>query len=316
MAARQGPALPPHLARQRQQEAEAKEAAPSVAGPALPPHLQTRRDADVSDRDTPGASHSAVDDGPAAVAGPSLPPGFVRTAVPELDRRPVAGPARPPVNADTTGGDAGPVSRPDEDSDSDDDDIGPMPQAPGDAEASDHATVLADFERRAKQQKDTLLGLNRPVATERESWMTELPEAYRKNFGMDNRSFRQSYGAGQVDQSWARAPSSAQPGSEAPTPQPPSKGPAPQPTVRAAQQQQEAARVVQAYNEKHRGQSLVDMHKAKRAKQQETSGSKPAGRRRFDPDVDLHGTRISADKQRQMIAKASSFQSRFAHGKY
>eukprot|EP00730_Choanoeca_flexa_P011928 TRINITY_DN2940_c0_g1_i1.p1 TRINITY_DN2940_c0_g1~~TRINITY_DN2940_c0_g1_i1.p1 ORF type:complete len:264 (+),score=37.55 TRINITY_DN2940_c0_g1_i1:2-793(+) len=255
-------------------------------GPALPPHLAKQRE-----------QKQTTDSNAAAIAGPALPPSL-------SPRIPDTEPAVPQPNYNS-------------DSDSSDDDIGPMPLPDGaNAEALD--STVADFEARARAQKEAILAANQPKAQERESWMTELPEAYRKNFGMEGRTFKQSYSRATMDKDgWTATPND----SKAPS-APASKSHDPEASAKAAlraKRNKTIEATVESYNSQHRGKSLMDIHAAKRSKEEaaklkETGGKKQ--RRRFDPSVDVHGTHVSTEKRTSMIKKATQFQDRFSKGTF
>jgi hypothetical protein len=203
-----------------------------------------------------------------------------------------------------------------DDNDSSDDDFGPMP-LPGSVDAAQFDSTLADFEARSNAQKEAILNAGKPKDPTRESWMTELPEAFRKDFGMEGRTFRQSYTKASMDKDgWTSTPqdaAAAKPKKAAPIAHDPK-------AKLASKRNQNIDATVQNFNSKHRGQSLVEMHAAKRHKEDEAkAGHEPGGkkeRRRFDPAVDVHGSHVSNTQRKSMIKKASAFQDRFSRGTY
>jgi len=80
-----------------------------------------------------------------------------------------------------------------EDEDDDDDDvIGPLPPTAEDSRRA-KMSIAQEIESRNKKMKDKLTGKDEKPQ-ERETWMTELPDLVRKNFGLVARGFRKDAG--------------------------------------------------------------------------------------------------------------------------
>ena len=306
-----GPALPPHLAaaraaRQQQQEeeeeAEQKQApATAAVGPALPPHLaaaRLRRQQQATDTHTETHTETHADARAAAATGPT-------------------------------------ASAP-SDSDSEDDElVGPAPPPAGALSSAAQAQtvdVAREFELRAERRRAELTGED-SGPKQREGWMTELPETFRKDFDAgESRGFRQAYGSGtRGDASWTETPADRElkrQQREAAAAAPPSKKPARVVTeeevlaaaadaARAARDREVAAQVAE-YNAQRRGESLMEKHARQRRKEfreKEARGGEEISRR-FDRERDLVPKKISAQKREELLSKAANFGSRFTSGTY
>eukprot|EP00051_Salpingoeca_urceolata_P010938 m.134412 g.134412 ORF g.134412 m.134412 type:complete len:397 (+) comp16915_c0_seq1:1279-2469(+) len=317
-----GPQMPPELLerlRQQQEDEEegqgGKKGAAGI-GPMLPPHL--RKPESNEDQD----SGSRGGDTLAAPAGPALPPGFARKSpsrpatagptLPEHLRKTLEQPPTQSADNTTCDGDDG-----------DDDVVGPLPPRPEDAAAEQEAffdTVRA-FEERSLKQKERLTNTG-PAPVQRESWMLELPEARRKNFGAGARTFRRTT-ADEVtqDSSWTDTPADvqrkkqeaarrAQLGKEQAR-----KRPAPDEDVSDQKQAELAARLAD-YNKRHRGQSLVEMHQTKQRQEAKERGKTEPVRQRFNRETDLEARSMDPRKKSDMLKGAQQFKDRFSAAKF
>jgi hypothetical protein len=76
---------------------------------------------------------------------------------------------------------------------------------------------------------------------------------------------------------------------------------------------EEKARAIREYNEKHRGQSLMEQHKAKAGKEEEDDPSKRA----FDREKDMGlGKKIGHTQKKDMLNRSADFGGRFERGSY
>jgi len=274
-----GPALPAHLCKNNETEKK------RIAGPQLPPHLLPSND----DQDQECSSSNY---------GPSLPPGYkaqneIKTIGPTLPSH---------LKASST-----------EDDEEDDDDelVGPM--LPPDMKRDCANDVTADFEARAKAMKNKLTGRDEDDTTlKRETWMTELPPEFSKNFGMGPRTFRtkaQDLGDRSV---WTDTPADRErkrqeKEKKAVTPsEPPAKKKARGPTAEELQMHES----VEEYNQKNRPQSLLDMHRSK------NDGEKSNVRKPFDRSRDLSMHRKDPKQVDQLIKGAKNMDERFSTGTY
>lgn len=322
-------------------------------GPALPPHLAAARTARAaqaacSDPSEPAAAEAASDassqsSSPGPSLGPSAGPSVRSPAGPERPPRvrvgpqrpaPAAGPELPPAlaaarlaartQAVPEEGDA------DSDSDSDSDPgAGPAPPPAGvlqQAARAQEEDVLQEIEMRAAQLKRVIT--NAPEDAHRDTWMTELPESFRKTFDAGaSRGFRQQYGAGGSDSSWTDTPEDRERrreeraerqarGADAAAA---AAAEAAAPSLAKQEREAEIKAQVEVYNAKRRSESLMEQHARKRRhefrEKAQQGGDEPVSRR-FDPAKDLVNKRISAQQREDLLAKASTFGTRFTSGSY
>eukprot|EP00049_Salpingoeca_infusionum_P004860 m.84823 g.84823 ORF g.84823 m.84823 type:complete len:347 (-) comp12762_c0_seq1:190-1230(-) len=272
-----GPARPPTIG-------PAKPSSPTdTYGPARPPTVGPTK---------PTSSQSAATPASTATYGPARPPAPPAVAIPVVERK---------------------DSRSDEDDSSSDDDFGPMPAAHTMSKEEEAAALAREFEERAAAAMQQRSMSNAPKG--RESWMTELPERYRKNFDTGPRTFRQSYsGTGGDRSGWTATPHGNTGGAQ-------QEQDAAE-LLRQHQRQVKAAEVqgeIASFNSKQRAESLMQKHQKKLKKKAQQEGQPPEKkvRRPFSREEDvLGGQKMSAAAKQNMVKKAASFESRFAKSVY
>ena len=301
-----GPQLPPHL--EKKEHAGKGDGKKNVAGPQLPPHLLATKgesddDGDGSEGEDVGAKHTV-----ASSYGPSLPPGYSQS----VSGSGSIGPQLPPgMRSSSTNND--------DDDDDDEDDgygiVGPMLPPTSSGSGSD---VKAAFEARAKAMKNKLTGVDDDSKElKRETWMTELPPEFSKNFGVGARTFRtKAHDCG--DRSvWTDTPAdrerkrqeaaeAAKKARDAPPPQKKKKeeeGP--------TAEELELQASVAEYNQANRPKSLLEMHRAKNAGKTDDGVRKPFDRSR---DLSLH--RKDPKQVDQFIKGAKGMTDKFSSGTY
>lgn len=164
---------------------------------------------------------------------------------------------------------------------------------------------------------------------QRENWMTELPESFRKTFDAgESRGFRQTYGTGtRGDSSWTETPADRERKRrerEEGLSRPESKraalaaGDAAAAAAASKARDAEVAAQVAEYNAKRRGESLMEKHARQRRQEFREKEAAAAGEvsRRFDRERDLVPKKISAQKREELLNKAANFGSRFTSGTY
>jgi hypothetical protein len=262
-------------------------------------------------------SEDSSSSGGAGSFGPSLPPGFQRkkkevpeAAAPRTEtppakpRRTVKGPARPPQELlDFVA-----------DSLTKDDGIGPRVASKAEidaAEARDYQERIRMLEARSDAAKAHLTGNE---VQERESWMTELPELMRKDFGTGARVFRAKAFTVDKDTGWTdtpaeraareteRAQRKAGLGPARPSDEP--EGPSDRDRMLAAQ--------VQKHNATKRGESLMDMHKKKETKRKVEEEAKGGSGFTWDRERDMAISMTDPKKRKTGVTSAAGFASRFA----
>jgi hypothetical protein len=167
-----GPSPPPGLQRRPERVEDLggdEDVSPGSIGPALPPHLQQQR----------RQQQSRPPTSPPTRPGPSLPPGMVL-----------------------------PEGR---DEEEEGEDVGPMP-VPAEVakrfEELSQREALCMFEQRASGNKQRP-GEDNNAPAVRETWMLELPEKMRKNFGSGPRQFKRKYDDHTDDGGWTDTPNQA-----------------------------------------------------------------------------------------------------------
>lgn len=148
---------------------------------------------------------------------------------------------------------------------------------------------------------------------QRESWMTELPEETRKDFAVGARQFRQTTQTAFMDESWARGPGDKPAGGDQPRASW-AKPKQPVVDVQALKREQLLQQQVEQYNQQHRAKSLVELHRDKQAKLQD-SGEQPL-RRSFDRETDLQVRKVDPRRKADMFQAAASFNSKFTPGSF
>ncbi|XP_072049568.1 uncharacterized protein [Amphiura filiformis] len=270
-------------------------------GPALPKSSSTSSklnkdtvdDDDDDDSYGPALPPSTYNQPAGGVKGPSLPP------------------SRPPHHKEEAG---------DDDDEEEDDMIGPLPwmmQSASDTDAGQSAAE--EFEARARAMKNKLTGKDEVKAPERESWMTELPGYYSKNFGLGPRTFRKRDVPDAGDRSgWTDTPadkarkekerregkSSAKKAKSSEDKE-----------MRVSERDKHLSEQISGYNKSKRAESLMDMHTKERKEKLLAEGDQPKERRPFDRDVDLQVNRFDDARKKNMMKKAGQLGDKFSHSK-
>jgi len=147
--------------------------------------------------------------------------------------------------------------------------------------------------------------------------MMELPEAWRKSFGAGPRQFSQgNRPTAEVDSSWTDAPGDVERRKKERAIQAKMK-PEVSPAQLARMAKEEAiAAKVQAYNDKFRPKSLMEMHREKNSQSTATGSSDAVHvlRRPFDRETDLEIRSVDPRRKDDMISAAKGFNSRFHRG--
>ncbi|KAJ0056405.1 hypothetical protein NL108_006906 [Boleophthalmus pectinirostris] len=332
-----GPALPPHLRKDRDEEDSDSD--DELVGPALPPGYK-RGDPTSSDESEDEVSvkraktsHSTEEqqgnsktedyDDDDGFFGPALPPGFKKQqSSPEMT--PVIGPALPPgfrrpsdddgeVDEDGASfpGPALPPGYQHQASSSEDEDaIGPMP-----SKGPIQDSVALDIERRAQRMKDKLSGNEGPVVPTRESWMTELPPELQ-HIGLGARTFKKRSGPEKSDRSiWTDTPADrerkARERLEGKNKEEKDKDSAPQ----LPRKDIEMAEKVSKYNESKRAESLMSLHSKKMKEKAKEKADQPVERRPFDRDADLQVNRFDEAQKQRLLKKSQELNTRFSHSR-
>ena len=307
-----GPALPPHLQRQREGSGggeeeqedrmgsgthEDSEEDDSAYGPALPPHLRQggKRESDEEEEEQE------------ILLGPRPPPGYSREKKAESE------------------------------SESDDGEvIGPLPPKPGqDSGASSSSAAAADVERRSRKMLDKIEGRNAAQEPKRETWMLELPAEKAKNFGLGPRSFNRSSGAAESSgkkrearQAWAETPEmrakrdrgeTVDDGDDVGGGGGDADGSEDKDVLEylaSIKRDEEMEKVTNELREKRGTESLMEKHSkkiSKKAKKEKDSG-KTKERRPFDRDIDLQANRFDNAAKEAMLKRARQLDNRFSSG--
>lgn len=194
--------------------------------------------------------------------------------------------------------------------------IGPAP-ATEDIQELAFADTVRAIEERSRQMKEHIT-CPREEKVGRDTWMLELPEKMRKNFGTGARTFKRTTTEEVGDQSaWTETPADrarkleerlrggagAEP-AEAAEPAGPTRD-----AVIAHQ--------VASYNAVARPVSLMDMHQEKqKRKRQEDEQKGETTRRAFDRETDLEIRKLDPRKKSDLLKSAAGFNSRFTHSKF
>lgn len=327
-----GPALPPHLRKDQNEESDSDD---GFAGPALPPGYkrgdpsstdENEEEMSVKRAKTCHSTQEKADNDDDGFFGPALPPGFKKQQI-SPERTPVIGPALPPGfrrpshndEDDDSGGEeqagfSGPALppgyQPQSSSSEDEDVIGPMP-----TKGPIHNSVVLDIERRAQRMKDKLTGNEAPVVPTRESWMTELPPELQ-HIGLGARTFKKRSGPEKSDRSiWTDTPADrerkARERLEGKNKDEKEKESAPQ----LSRKDIEMAEKVSKYNESKRAESLMSLHSKKMKEKAKEKADQPVERRPFDRDADLQVNRFDEAQKQRLLKKSQELNTRFSHSK-
>ncbi|KIW03930.1 uncharacterized protein PV09_04770 [Verruconis gallopava] len=272
-------------------------------GPSLPPHLLAKRKREEEEETTAAT---------AKVTQPSTANSPDRSPDGSEKRRRVIGPSPPPAPIDELPGHSAHSS---DDSESSDDDYGPA--IPTEDELKKHVDedVGSSYQQQRSAPKEEA-----PV--KRDDWMMMPPSADGLARHMDPsrrpRQFKSGKGASSgvsdgMDSTWTETPEEKRKRLENQV-----LGVAPPPSSKLASENakskkdEESARRIKEYNEKHRGKSLLEQHKETTSRGEDDDPSKRA----FDREKDIGGVLISKSKQQEMMKRAADFNSKFAGGKY
>lgn len=199
------------------------------------------------------------------------------------------------------------------DNDSDDEIIGPLPNEAGNND--DNSDVIYDFERRAKNMKLHLEQKSQNVTTsQREEWMTVLPDNFGQKIGLGPRSFNQRVlTAKEQDRScWTDTPLDAEKRSK--EKKPPKDSSADLKEFAEQMKNEKIAKELEDFNKSKRPESLLEIHRKNRKRKAESKKSKPEERRPFDRDLDLTINRVDPSQTKKLIDRAKYLDSRFSHG--
>jgi len=290
-------------------------------GPQLPPHLQKQRD----EERLQGSDSDSDED-----VGPRLPSVACRGPKPAEDNKEDEsssdddyGPALPPGLANRSGGpsstrESAPNNPPADDSDSEDDAIGPRIPQPSERLSLLQQQEALDIERRAKSMKEKIEGKDNQVV-QRETWMLELPEAKRKNFGLGPRQFSRKGITEVGDRSgWTQTPEEKAKRARGEVPE--DDGPTEEEEKERTEYlinkaRDEAMEKVTTELKKKRGsESLLEKHEKERKKKSKKDKKDPQERRPFDRDADLGVNKFDDAQRKLMIKKAGQMDSRFSAG--
>eukprot|EP01147_Barroeca_monosierra_P006098 gene6097-7380_t len=292
-----GPALPPHLAAKNKSESQkerltTERATENTESATTMEHLRCRKERAI---------------------GPSLPPNYIQHPfILETGQHHIKEPKRI-VSYEKDDCHDNCLGDGVDDDDDDDDDFGPMPIS---AEAMDRLeteAIRSNFEQRSEDAREKILNKGKQKPVTRESWMTELPELHRKEFGLTNRTFRKTSGIESDDaSSWISTPHSTNKAEIMNT----GEGKQPLKTKQQIETEIEIQKTVEKFNAAKRNESLLALHerKLKKAKKEMNPDAMAGGRLRFDRERDLLGGYVSPSAKRNMIRKAAGFQSKFTTG--
>jgi hypothetical protein len=276
-------------------------------GPELSPPLMKRK----------RSSDSSFDDADKSLLSPSKFQAASPEKLPGLPR--VFGPALPPAPLDQRPIDLE-ANREEEDSSSSDEDYGPsLPSA------SDCA-VTREAERESQTREEAAADLEETEKPQREEWMLAPPIDFDWCSRVDptklkSRKFASGKGAKApaektgVSAIWTETPEQKRRriedevmGRKDLSTQAVAKRPS-----KNDAEAKSTARKLQEYNEKNRGQSLMEQHKNAVPKEKEDDPSMRA----FDKEKDMAlGGRIGQVQKKQLLKQAGDFQSRFERGSY
>jgi len=230
----------------------------------------------------------------------------------------------------------------DESSDDDDDVIGPLPPTAED-ERRAKMSVAQEIESRNKNMKDKLTG-KQEKAPERETWMTELPDLVRKNFGLVARGFRKDAGpTAEGRTEWTETPADKEKrrleaiergskrggdggdgGDIDDDDDDDDKGSKKKKKSKSKKHKREKDREekirkgVEKYNEEKRGESLMEIHRKKlekkKEKERKKGKDKPAERVPFSREKDLEVNKFDDAKRNRLIKASAQLNTRFSHG--
>ncbi|TGZ81831.1 hypothetical protein EX30DRAFT_330437 [Ascodesmis nigricans] len=280
-----------------------------MIGPSIPPEILEQRKRKAAEKLSASKPPTDIE----------IPPQEPEDSERDVKKRRTAGPAPPPAPLEEM---PSHPPEPEDDSDSGDDDVGPqLPSAHLDPMEEERQAQqrLAKFSHQA-QSGDASDGKPKRdewmiVPPKSEDWAAKVDPTKLKNRKFNTgKSARGGAGPAAVSSIWTETPAEKRKrledevmGRRKPATQGP-EGPTPTNDPEA----EETARRIREYNEKHRKTTLMDEHKS-RAMYTEDDPSKRA----FDREKDIAGgVKISNKQKKEMLDRASDFQSRFSAGKY
>lgn len=270
---------------------------------------------------------------------PQLPPDLLAAANSNNDERFID--KDDDDGKDKDGDDDGKDDQEEEEESDYDDVIGPLPPTKED-ERRAKMSIAQEIESRNKKMKDKLTGKD-DKPQERETWMTELPDLVRKNLipGLVARSFRKDAGpTGEGRQEWTETPADKEKrtleamergkrreaeGKKDEDDEDSEEGEKKKKKSKKSKKQkrekdreEKIRKEVDKYNEKKRGESLLEIHlkklKKKKEKEKKKKGDKPAERVPFSREVDLEVNKFDDAKRNRLIKASAQLNTRFNHG--
>lgn len=278
-------------------------------GPQLPPHLKRKAEDDDEAAQIPEPQHKTQSRRSSSSDTES-----------NIKRRRVKGPAPPPAPLEERPPHPPGPEPVEDESSSEDDDFGPsLPTAQGTSheinESEDFGSSAADQPPEDKTAK-------------RDEWMMVPPKQDDLAARMDPTKIRArgfntgkgAKGANQTrngpDAAWMETPEQKRKrlANEVMGISETDKAPEAQPVdARKRAEDEEKAKKIKDYNEKHRSRSLYDQHQGSEKKQKDDDPSA----RGFDYEKDMGGgMKIGHAQKKEMMKKASDFGSRFSSGSY
>lgn len=179
------------------------------------------------------------------------------------------------------------------------------------AEARDHRERLRMLEERSESAKKVLTGTE---AVARESWMTELPDLVRKDFGTGARTFRSKSYTVEKDTGWTDTPAERAAREAAKAQRTAGLGPA-KPSddiVGPSDRDVLLAAQVHQHNAAKRGESLMDMHKKKESKRKAEEEAKGGSGFSWDRERDMAISMSDPKKRKAAMNSTEGFSARFA----
>jgi len=284
-------------------------------GPELPPHLLAKRK-----RKAEGSA--ATDTQPAdtiqvepSTKAPTADLSHVTSDI-TTKRARVLGPAPPPAPLDER-----PPGSPNDPESSDDDEFGPS--LPGQNASSTTGSVFDAIQATPDASDE-------PAPSRRDDWMTMPPKQDDLAARMDPtkiraKGFNTGKGARNDNSAdnalWTETPEQKRKRLENEVlgiSQPATSSALAEPTAlnaKAVRDNEEKARKIREYNERHRSESLFAQHQSKTSDKKEKEDD--ASKRGWDYEKDMAaGSKIGHAQRREMVKKAGDFGSKFSSGKY
>jgi len=234
------------------------------------------------------------------IIGPMRPPGL-NPRPPKDEEEDVYGPPLPPSFYK-------PKTSPKHVSDDDEPLIGPLPPSAED-QISPSQEIIKQIEKRSKQMKDKLNGLNAPKKLEREEWMLELPSATQA-FGLGPRKFRKNAKELGDRSVWTDTPGDKERKAKLKSVEKPAA------FKPYESRDKEIEENMKEYIKEFKQESLLSIHekKLKRKHKEEKKEEDPTIRRPFDRETDLQVNRFDNAAKKRMIKQSAELSSRFSYG--